>query len=351
MTSNPPKLSFSSRIGLALVNPWVQLVGALIVAITFWLTWQTYFASSILSYTVRPSTSLLYLRNSNPNQLDLMVGGKLVRAPFLTEMHIENSGNKSIRVEDFTDSFCANDTSLQIRPSNEHCKIMTCDVTSMKPPERKEAQVEIISTAVTDKQKVSVISLKPIALNSGDGFDLQIISEGNPGQVKVWGNLADCKIQKAWNFDEWTPLMTKLWTVGVTVGAVFGTLAFILLVFCYLAITSSVKWGFEKLGNGLASMKFTWNLHKKVPTASKAEEILLSQSQFDVLAEELNANLNQREEIRKALAKKVEEAKNCNTPIDVPMTTSQNQEQATESNDDIVAQTAVSPVEGPTTPT
>lgn len=350
MTSNPPNPSVSSRIGLVLVNPWVQLVGALIVGITFWFTWQTYFACPILSYTVRPSTSLLYLKNSNPNQLDLMVGGKLVRAPFLTELHFENSGSKPIKTEYFTDAFSADGASLQIRPSNENCKIRTCDVTSMKPLERKEAQLELITAAVSGKKDLTVISLKPIALNSGDGFDLQIVSEGNPGEIKVWGNLSECKIQKTWNFDEWTPLMTKIWTVAVTIGAVLGALSFIILLLGYLAITSSVSWVFGKLGKGWASMKFTWNLHRKVPTSSKAEEILLSENEFDALAKELDANLNQREEIRKVLAKMVEDSKSCKTPPDILAPVNQ-RGHTTESNNEESSPRISPEAEGPSNPT
>jgi hypothetical protein len=268
-----------------MANPWLKAcvgIGGAVIAIgTFWFTWQMWRGPE-LTYQVPKNQSLLSPANSG---LDIRYNLVSVKEPYLTEVQIQNTGAKSIDLDSFTDKFPPFGNGLLLKSGNPACKILACNIISMHPSERYSPELQLV-----DNQAVL---LKPIVLNAGDKFAVRLISESNPDPVRLWGNLAGCKIQKKEMPD--LPLGT-IWNGFLFIGAVLGILSFSILIFCYFGAKSVLEGLINGVVSGVGAVFSAFGqssllskVQAQVVTSEAAHEILLDNAKFETVATKLGA--------------------------------------------------------------
>lgn len=279
---------------------WAPL-GVGIGALSVWLTWNCVIAPTPLSYTVSKPQSLLNIQTYGQNRLELSLNGVVVKEPFITEVHFENTGSKPIRAEDFTDKFRDSGRGLQVQANNKDCKILACDVNSMKPSNRAPIEVSIIQSESNDNKSLisPAIHIVPVALNQSESFNIRMITDNSPGTINVVGHITDCRIQAIEGNEFLGPLFENavkgLQFLGLgiayTAGVVFISIPLILYYLGRWLWSSAKPWIFQA------------RVENEVKTADEAKAILVSDSSFQKLCDKLKVDgASQREQLRKELS-------------------------------------------------
>ena len=161
-------------------DPMWQFIGvliallALIISILLWMQRKR----KALSYEIVSRTPLLSFKEKIKGNLQILFDGREVQDVHLIEVRMFNSGNESIKSEDYE------------RPINfsfgENAQVLTAEVVEANP-ESIHASADIVDTKV---------KLKPILLNGSDSFTLKMLVSQYSGEekdIKIDGRVAGVK--------------------------------------------------------------------------------------------------------------------------------------------------------------
>lgn len=304
-----------------LTKPKVKLFGGLLIGIAtiagVGLTWNAQLARPILTFAVQRCAPIFSITPTSAEKLELKLNSIPTKVPFITEIRVENNGSKPIEAKTYTDSFPGLGTGLLVKSGNVNCKILSCSVTEMRPQTRAPIGVKpVVNNSHRTQKEIPIAFIDAVALNPGEDFYIRIISEENPQPVTMCGHLSDGTIQTAVPISEYKPNWDVFFKVFLYTGATLGYLSFALILVCIFAARSLFLY-FMKLLMGSVRKVFAWlakhtfvsNVRAHASSAEKAQKYLLSDADFRVLAENVNAdNSEKREHLREVLANIVSES-------------------------------------------
>lgn len=304
----------SSSIGESESGFWPRAVSWLKQPIIGWgaifalaasivIPWKLSTAGGALTYAVSEPQSLLKTQTAGEHKLSLSFDGKSVQNPYLTEVHIENTGCKPISPDAFTDSFEGCGKGLKLSTPSNTCTILGVELLAMKPPDRVPAELLIFHNRLGEQEnrkQNSAICLRAIALNPGESLDIQIVSDGEPTSILMVGHITDCTLERTNNLSDFNSILSIMWKSFQAVGTFLSYLIFGIILLTGYAIYSSWMW-FLSLFRWWG---FDGRVEKIVPTATEALEILQSDKKLKELASKVNIKGNkEKERLKESLSK------------------------------------------------
>ncbi len=297
------KRGFWSSLASWLKQPIIGWGAILALVASIVIPWKLSTAGGALTYAVSEPQSLLKTQTAGEHKLILLFDGKKVQDPYLTEVHIENTGCKPISPDAFTDSFEGCGKGIKLSTASNTCTILGVDLVAMKPPDRVPAELTIFHNLLEEqggKKQNSAICLRAVALNPGESLDIQIVSDGEPTSITMVGHITDCTLQRTSDFRDFNSILSFIWKVFQTVGTFLSYLIFGIVLLTGYAIYSFWMW-FLSLFRWWG---FDGRVEKLVPSATEALEILQSDKKLKELALEVNVKGNkERERLKESLSK------------------------------------------------
>jgi hypothetical protein len=282
------------------------------------------FTRGNLSYTTSKVQSLLAIKSFSAKSLEFRLNDNVIDTPYLSEIKIYNAGLKPLAPSAYEEQFKLG-KGLELTCSNSSCKILTYEVTATSPPSRLKNG---ILRGASDKTLQELL-ITPIGLNPNESIDITLLTDGNPGAIKLRGHITDFTIQETgdFNLDAFTlGVLNFVQTFWNAIG--FITTAVILLFFTTIMIS------IQALKTWKDNYTFKQQVKKFVKNPQDAQRILSSNAEFDSLGTKMNLNMKSSKahsRLRVALAQ-IEPATES-TKCDVSPITQENTENPSTNED------------------
>ena len=196
---------------IKLLAPSMTFIG-ICVSIILWNLNQR---KKALSYSILWNRPLLNLKGAAREQMDILFRGKKVSEADLIVVRVFNSGHLPINSGDYQTTLA-----VELEPGASIVDVNVIETLPANLEERLKLKAE--QNPLIESVEESKILLRPILLNEGDSFTIQMLVLNGHGKVKVAGHVLGINSIKVYKDSRLVPIV--LTQLGVIVMA-FAMLA------------------------------------------------------------------------------------------------------------------------------
>lgn len=151
---------------------WISAGIAAIALLVAYVTYLTQRGKTSLQYVITTVTPVVPSTKAEGLEISFKYRGQELKNPVITTFRVVNTGDKAIRKDDFESNLVFTFTGSS--------SIVSAEVTASKP----------LNLGVQLQHEENRLEILPLLINSGDIFEVRVISDGSPKKITSHSRIA-----------------------------------------------------------------------------------------------------------------------------------------------------------------